>query len=66
MNRTPQTGRHSLCSVATISGDQHLTLPQPPPPPTHSNYVTYVPQMLLAIITISFAWLANLISYMYR
>ncbi|RCN42253.1 hypothetical protein ANCCAN_11766 [Ancylostoma caninum] len=62
----PKTGRHSLCSVATISGDQHLVLPQPPPPPTQPTYMTYVPQMILAMLTISFAWLANLITYVYR
>ncbi|CAJ0596135.1 unnamed protein product [Cylicocyclus nassatus] len=67
ISQSPAPDKRSLCSVATISGDMHLTLPQPAPPPQpRSNYVTYVPQMLLAVITISFAWLANLINYMYR
>ncbi|KAK6725792.1 hypothetical protein RB195_004235 [Necator americanus] len=63
---SPRTGGRSACSVATISGNQNLTLPQPPPPQTYASYMSYVPQMLLAMITISFAWLANLITYVYR
>ncbi|VDL71431.1 unnamed protein product [Nippostrongylus brasiliensis] len=58
--------KRSSGSIATISGDEHLNLAQPPPVPSTTSYLKSLPHMVVAVITISFAWLANLMSFVLR
>ncbi|KAK6058082.1 hypothetical protein COOONC_04350 [Cooperia oncophora] len=64
--RSNRYRRRSISSIATISGESHLILQQPPPAASAVRYIAVLPHMFIAFITISLTWLANLVGFMAR
>ncbi|XGW24266.1 hypothetical protein V3C99_006005 [Haemonchus contortus] len=64
--RSAQYRKRSTCSIATISGENYIVLQHPPPTASTTRYITVLPHMFFAVITISLTWLANLVGLMSR
>ncbi|KAK5975015.1 hypothetical protein GCK32_016982 [Trichostrongylus colubriformis] len=63
--RSAHNRKRSTCSMTTISGENQLVL-RHPPAASATRYITVLPHMFIAVVTISLSWLANLLNMIAR